>query len=178
MTAAVAVPAALCALALLDAAFAGFRASVGRDARLVDHRFNVGAAAWGLAVGAGGLALIAAATLPWLAGSTSRADRYADLVAAGGRMLTVYVPMALLNLAAIVVYLAVTNHELRAVAMTLVLGPFTLLRPVVIAGGAAWAAAGGTVPTAMGATVAAAVTIATGPAVGWLRFGRRPTVQR
>jgi hypothetical protein len=178
MTPAVGVPVTLCGLALLDAGFAGFRGSTGRDAGLVNHRFNLVSAVWGIGIGIFGLLMIAACTLPSLWSPSTRTDNYASLVAGGARMLWVYVPMAGLNLIAIVVYLLSKSHEVRAVAMTLVLGPFTLLRPVVIAGGALWAAVGSDSRAVwIGALVAAVVTIGVGPAVGRLRFGQ-PVLHR
>jgi hypothetical protein len=171
MTSAVTVPVILCGLALLDAAFAGFRSSTGRDAGLVDHRYNLVAAGWGIGVGILGLVVIAACTVPWLLRESSRSDNYQSMLTAGTRMLVVYLPMATLNLLAISLYLLATSHEVRAVAMTLVLGPFTLLRPPVIAAGALWASWGsGFAAVWFGALVAAVVTIGVGPAVGWLRF--------
>jgi hypothetical protein len=171
MTSEVFVPVALCALALLDAGFSGFRGSTGRDAGLVDHRSNLVAAGWGLGVGVLGLLLISLCTLPALLQESTRSGNYQTLLTAGRRMLVVFGPMAALNLFAIVLYLFATSHEVKAVAMTLVLGPFTLLRPPVIAAGALWAAASSGLPSVrIGSFMAAAVTISVGPVVGWLRF--------
>lgn len=174
MTAAIIVPVVLCALALLDAGFAGFRGSIGRDARLVDHRFNVASAAWGIGFGFVGLTLIAGCTLPTLVNASTRHKNYESLLTAGTRMLMVFAPMAAVNVVAIVIYLLATSHEVRAVAMTLVLGPFTLLRPLVIIAGSLWAGLSSDLPAVwVGAAVAAGVTIAVGPVVGWMRFRGR-----
>jgi hypothetical protein len=171
---AVTVPVVLCALALLDAGFAGFRGSIGRDAGLVDHRFNLGSAAWGVGFGVVGLVLIAGCSLPWLLRVETRHENYQSLLTAGGRMLLVYAPMAAVNLVAISIYVLATNHEVRAVAMTLVLGPFTLLRIPVIAAGAIWAGMSSDLAAVqIGAVVAATATLAVGPVVGWWRFHRR-----
>ncbi len=173
MSSAVAVPLVLCALALLDAGFAGFRGSIGRDAALVDHRFNLEAAAWGIGFGLVGLVLIAGCTLPALLLVETRQENYQSLLTGGTRMLLVYAPMAALNLLAISIYVLATSHEVRAVAMTLVLGPFTLLRPPVIAAGAMWAGMSSDLPAVwVGAAVAAIATVAVGPSVGWWRFRR------
>jgi hypothetical protein len=170
VTGAVVVPVALCALALLDAAFAGFRGSIGRDAGLVDHRFNLGSAGRGVGFGIVGLLVIAGCTLPSLIKSSTRHENYRSLLNAGTRMLAVFAPMATVNVIAIVIYLLATSHEVRAVAMTLVLGPFTLLRPVVIIAGSLWAGlSADLVAVQIGAAAAAAVTIAVGPVVGWMR---------
>jgi hypothetical protein len=156
------------------AAFAGFRGSIGRDAGLVDHRFNLGSAGRGIGFGFVGLTLIAGCTLPALMKSSTRHENYQSLLAAGTRMLVVFAPMAAVNVVAIVIYLLATSHEVRAVAMTMVLGPFTLLRPVVIIAGSLWAGLSSDLPAVwIGAAVAAAVTIAVGPVVGWMRFRER-----
>jgi len=68
--------------------------------------------------------------------STAPHEQYADLVAVGERMLWLFVPYAGLVLGALSLYL-VSNHDLRAFATVAILGPFTLLRPWIIAVGAA-----------------------------------------
>lgn len=79
--------------------------------------------------------VLAGLTLLLLAVSTDPAGQYAELVAVGQRMLWVFVPYSGLVLGALVLY-RFSDHDLRAFATVAILGPFTLLRPWVIASGA------------------------------------------
>ena len=171
MTRSVVVPALLCLLAVLDGAFAGFRASAGRDARLPDRQRNAVAAAWGVGVATAGLAVIGLACL-WVL-RDDRSFTYDALVAGGVRMLPVYVPMAVVTLVAIGLHVFVSDHEVSAAAMTVVLGPITLTRPVIIALGGALAASSDTDVTALPAIVAVAVTTLSGPLIGVMRYRGR-----
>lgn len=130
--------AALTALALLDSMFAGFRSSLGRTG-LIRHRHrDVLAHLRGLGLSAGLLAPVAAVTLLDV---TVRDGRLATYVTAGRAMLAVYLPFAGLVLAALAGYL-VLRWQHRFLAAALVLGPCTLLRPLVAAAGvgaAGWA---------------------------------------
>jgi hypothetical protein len=149
----------LLALGLADAAFAGFRASAGRDARIRKAGPNARAAARGAAVGVPVLALTAA-----LAGTLLLAGvPYASLDAAAHRMLTVYVPYAAVVAASLACYFW---GPFRAGTLAVVagLGPLTLLRPLVVAGGAV-AAAWGSGPGAAVALVAAAGVLLVEPVV-------------
>lgn len=172
MSVGVLIPIALCVLALLDGAFASFRAASGQTAALPSLRANAISHLWGIAAALVGLVCIAAATVPLLAPVATRTERYDAMVAAGAVLLVVYTPMALVNLVAILCYLTAT-YELRTLATIVVLGPFTMLRPVVIAFGAVlaivWVADPIVVP---GVVVAAVVTIGLGPALSWIRFRR------
>jgi hypothetical protein len=78
------------------------------------------------------VALLGALTLLLLMTSADAARQYAELLSVGERMLWVFVPYAVLVLTALVVYL-VADYDLRAFATVAILGPFTLIRPWVIA---------------------------------------------
>lgn len=171
MTASVVVPAALCGLALMDGAFAGFRASAGRQARLPDVRANLRSGVVGVLAALTALVVIGGSTVPWLAPAADRAVRYDEYVRAGTAMLAVYVPMAVVTLIAIALHLAGPSHEARAAAMTVVLGPVTLLRPAVIVLGSVVAGLVENRPNIwFAAAVAASTTIMAGPLIGAARF--------
>jgi hypothetical protein len=131
MTAAVAIT--LLILAVLDGSFAGFRASVGRTG-LINHRRSDYRAA------CRGAVLVCVLLAPAIA------DVCADVIVhpahleqytrAGEAMLEVYGPYALLVLIALACYAAL-NWRLKYLASALILGPFTLIRPVIAILGAA-----------------------------------------
>jgi hypothetical protein len=115
----------LVGLALLDGAFSGFRASLGRSG-LVDHAASDREGALH------GTRLVATMAIPGLlafaldltAGNQS-ASSYAE---AGLIFLSLLAPYAILVILALVGY-AVTGWRRRYLASALILGPFTLFRP-------------------------------------------------
>ncbi len=127
-----AVAGALAVLGLLDGALAGFRSSLGRTG-LVEHRARDRTAA------RRGLVLMAVLLAPvaLLAGAHALgagawpADAY---LRAGTGMLVVYLPYAALTLLALAVYV-VLDWRSGYLASAMVLGPFTLVRPLVAAVG-------------------------------------------
>jgi hypothetical protein len=70
--------------------------------------------------------------------SSDGAGLYADLVAVGARMVTVYGVYATVVCAALVVYM-LPIHDLSTLMTVIILGPLTMMRPFVIAAGALWA---------------------------------------
>ncbi|MGW2375025.1 hypothetical protein [Kitasatospora sp. NPDC001683] len=119
-------------LGLVDAAFSGFRAYAGRDARIRKHRGNLRAAGRGLAVGAA-LLLGPALTAVLLLLTASDQERTYATLAAGGwgylLPLTLYAAAVLLSLAA---YFTLPFRA-STLAMVIGLGPLTLLRPLAVA---------------------------------------------
>jgi hypothetical protein len=172
----VAVPVFLVAVALLDAALAGFRAAAGRSALIHKTRYNLAAAARGAACSC--LLLLGLAVgLGWyLAASRHQPTAFAALVSAGSRMSLVYLPYTAVVVAGLAGYFTL---PLRASSWTILagLGPLTLLRPAVaIAGGAAaiWHSTDPAV--AVVATLAVAGVLGIEPAVHWrwYRGGQLP----
>lgn len=126
------VAAALVALGLLDAAFSGFRASLGRTG-LIDHRrSDVLATYRGAALGA---ALLAPAVAFFGVDVGLLDATPCDYRVAGEAALIVFVPYAALTLLALATY-AFMGWRQKYLASAAVLGPFTLFRPLVIAAGA------------------------------------------
>ncbi len=147
------VVAALVVLAACDGAFSGFRSSVGRTG-LVDHRAeDVRAQLRGLAVV--GVLLVPAAAFA-VAGVGDATD-------AGAAMLAVYAPYGVLVLAALVVY-GTVGWRTRFLAMAVILGPFSLLRPVVaVAGGLAGLVVADSTTTRLAVVLAVAAVLAVQP---------------
>lgn len=116
-------------LAAADGSLAGFRSAQGRTG-LIDHRRA------DLAAQLRGLALAVVLLLP-TALVVLVDGRWSTWSAPGTAMLAVYAPYGALVLLALLAYLTLT-WRLRYLATALILGPFTLARPVVaVAGGAA-----------------------------------------
>lgn len=130
------IPAALVLLALLDGALIGFRSGAGRvglvekDAHM-RRAVLLGVLAAG-AIAVGGLVLAFVITL--LPGR----ERWASLEAGGAAASTVFGLFAGLMVTALLVWL-VPITELRTLVTVSLLGPGTLLRPVVIVFGMLYA---------------------------------------
>ncbi|MFJ3925176.1 hypothetical protein [Streptomyces sp. NPDC090022] len=122
---------ALGLLGLVDAAFSGFRAYAGRDARIRKHRAVARASARGLAVGAVLLLAPALTAAGVLLAAADPARTYAVLAdGAIGYLapLALYAAAVLLSLAAYFVL----PFRASTLAMVVGLGPLTLLRPVAV----------------------------------------------
>jgi hypothetical protein len=122
----------LALLAVVDAAFAGFRAAAGRNARIYKRDYYARSLLRGALSGLFLVALLGALTLLVLSLSADAERQYAELLVVGGRMLWVFLPFAALVLTALLVY-AVFDYDVRALATVAILGPFTLFRPWVVA---------------------------------------------
>jgi hypothetical protein len=136
VTGALGIAGALLVIAALDAMFAGFRASCGRSG-LVRHRpADLLASRRGLALGALLLTPVAAV----VAADATRPGRIGLYSAAGRAMLVVYLPYGVVVLLALAAY-ATLSWRRRFLANALLLGPLTLVRPLVAlvgAGAACW----------------------------------------
>ncbi|NJC73463.1 hypothetical protein HC031_27610 [Planosporangium thailandense] len=121
----------LVTLGLVDAAFSGFRAYAGRDARIRKRAAIVRSALRGLAVGAVLLLAPAVTAGTVLLTADDPALAYAALAAGGAgylRPLAVYATTVVLSLAAYFVL----PFRVSTLAMVVGLGPLTLLRPLAI----------------------------------------------
>lgn len=154
------VPVALAVVTLLDGCFAGFRAAAGRDARTAKHRYARAACAQGTRAGAVVLALLAAYCLAVLELEPASYDGF---VRAGRRMLLVLLPYAVLVLAALAAYAAVPRTGVQTLMSTLVLGPFTLARPLVVAVAVVAGARGAAALVAVGAVLSGVLVLAVEP---------------
>ncbi|MFE3205808.1 oxidoreductase [Embleya sp. NPDC059237] len=140
----------LVALGMIDAALAGYRASNGRNGRIRRRAADLRAARRGLPAGALVLAASTAVALAVLGATDDHAARYAELDAAAWRMLAVLLPYAGIVAASMLCYLA-GSFRLATFAILAGLGPLTMARPLIVAGGIVAAGWG----TPAGAAVAA-----------------------
>ena len=125
-------PLLLALLAIVDTAFAGFRAAAGRNARIFKFAYYRQSVLRGALAGIGLVAVLAMLTGLALVLVPDPTRQYAELVSVGERMLWLLGAYAALVIAALVVY-AVADWDLRSLATVAILGPFTLLRAWVIA---------------------------------------------
>lgn len=125
-------------LATLDAAMSGYRAAGGRNALIRKGGYQARAhwrgVLWGqacvlAAAGVVALVVVTNARPPELA---------ADLLAAGRRLLAVYLPYSFVFVVALLLR-AVPSVDVRSTLNVLVFGPFTMARPFVGLAGVAWA---------------------------------------
>jgi len=140
-TSTAAVATALVGLCVLDAALVGYRAVCGRSAfvqrAVLDRRAGM--------VGAGvGVAVVIALGV-WfgvvLAAADDPATALEALASAGGRMLVAYGAFTVVTVAALGVFW-VAPPRWGSLAMVTILGPLTLLRPLILLVGSAAAVAG------------------------------------
>ena len=161
----------LAALGLIDAAFSGFRAFAGRDARIrkgraVARRRHRA----GLAVGAALLLAPVLTALGVLLSADDRARTYAALTDGGTGFLvplTLYAAMVALSLAAYFVL----PFRASTLAMVMGLGPLTLVRPLAVGLACLNALADGGRPALLVGALAGAAVLCVEPLVH-RRWGR------
>ncbi len=151
-------------LAIVDAGFCGFRDAAGKDRRIEKRAYYRRAIARGMLLG------LAMAVVFFIAiALIADVELWPDLWAVAARMVAVYGAYATLVLVALGVY-ELASGDLRALATVAVLGPFTLIRPLVIAAGAAWGAIGANhATTAIIACLAGSAMICFESALGMAR---------
>ncbi|MFI2375542.1 hypothetical protein ACH5AO_10785 [Streptomyces sp. NPDC018964] len=151
-------------LGLVDAAFSGFRACAGSDARIRRQRATARAALRGLAVGAL-LLLVPTLTAALLLLTARDPERTYNTLTAGGLgyllPLTVYAGAVLLSLAA---YFTLPFRA-GTLVMVIGLGPLTLLRPLAIAAACLGAVLDGGGPALLVGATAGAAVLCVEPAV-------------
>jgi len=131
-----AVVALVWALASMDTTFVGFRDSAGRNPRVRKRTFFRTALLRGLLHGQ----LACVGVLAWiglLCWTLDAPTVIAQHRQVGIGMVEVYLPSALVVLGALSIY-RVHHPDISSLASVLVLGPLTLLRPVVILAGGMW----------------------------------------
>jgi hypothetical protein len=137
----VTVPVMLAAIALIDGAFAGFRAATGRNARIDKRGYNLRAARRGAVAGAVSLLAVAAVLGLGLVGGPGDGCSYDALLQAGSRMLDVLLPFAAVVVVSLAAYWLLPMRESTFVILV-GLGPFTLARPLVVLAASAMAVRG------------------------------------
>jgi hypothetical protein len=117
----------LVVLALLDGSFSGFRASVGRTGLINHGKTSRRAAARGAGVAC--LLLMPVAVIATI-DAVEHHSRLGAYARAGQAMLIIYGPYAAIVVLALLAY-ALLGWQQKYLATAAILGPFTLLRPLV-----------------------------------------------
>ena len=125
-------------LAVTDVAFVGYRTAAGRNGRIRKTRYFRRAVSAGLVLGHIPIAIGAAAVAVAVWTAADPAMAYASLIEAAEPMIYVYGVYATLVLSAFIPYF-IAPLDYRVLASVAIFGPLTLVRPLVIVGGAAWA---------------------------------------
>jgi hypothetical protein len=131
----------LALLALFDALLSGFRAAAGRDGRILKAAYYRAAVTRAAVAGVAVIVANAAFVAALVASARDPAIAWLALVEAGGRCVAVFGVFATVTFVALLFWFA-PSRELRIVPTLLVLGPLTLVRPLVIAGGLVYASVG------------------------------------
>jgi hypothetical protein len=134
------IPILLWALATLDSAFCGYRAAAGQSALIDKRAYYRRALRRGAIAGQGAVAIAGAAIAVALAMAAEPRALWSDLLAVGGRLLQVYLPYAGVLLLAFAVRTA-PSVDVRSLTSTLVFGPLTFVRPLVVVAGLVWGVA-------------------------------------
>jgi hypothetical protein len=121
-------------LALLDGLLCGARVAMGRAAVIHKRRYYLRAQIRGL-IGAQIVSTVALGALFLVSIQSNRpAELRADLEAAAGRMLWIFLPYAALVLGNILVRL-VPSTDIRSATSVMMLGPLTAIRPLIMIAG-------------------------------------------
>ena len=124
-------------LATVDSAFIGYREAAGRNALIDKKDYYRHALTRGALVGQLAVLIVGAVTAVALVNSNHAWLLFTKLEMIGARMLLVYIPYALIILIALAIR-AVPSVDIRSITSTLIFGPFTLIRPLVVLLGAVW----------------------------------------
>lgn len=169
----------LLCLALTDAIFAGYRAGAGRNPLIHKLDYTIISCWGGLFAGLGATALAALGALALILwrGPLEMAA-IAQLDAAARPLVHAYAVFAS-ALLAVVLFWTYPRRRTRELAVVLILGPCTLLRPYWIIGGALWALAGAEPALAALIALVAALQLGVEPVLNvWHTRAQRQRMQR
>jgi len=124
-------------LATVDSAFIGYREAAGRNALIDKKDYYRHALIRGALFGQLAVLIVGVITAIALVTSNHAWLLLSKLELIGARMLLVYIPYALIILIALAIR-AVPSVDIRSITSTLIFGPFTLIRPLVVLLGAVW----------------------------------------
>lgn len=124
-------------LATLDSALIGYREAAGRNALIEKKAYYRHALIRGALFGQLAVLIVGAITAVALLTSDNTHELFGKLELIGTRMLLVYIPYALIILITLSIR-AFPWVDIRSITSTVILGPFTLIRPLVVLLGAVW----------------------------------------
>jgi L-asparagine transporter-like permease len=124
-------------LATLDSAFIGYREAAGRNALIEKKTYYRHALIRGALFGQLAVLMAGVVAAIVLASSNNAWELFGKLERIGARMLLVYIPYALIILITLSIR-ALPSVDIRSITSTVIFGPFTLIRPLVVLLGAVW----------------------------------------
>ena len=124
-------------LATLDSAFIGYREAAGRNALIEKKTYYRHALIRGALFGQLAVLMAGVVAAIALASSNKAWELFGKLERIGARMLLVYIPYALIILITLSIR-ALPSVDIRSITSTVIFGPFTLIRPLVVLLGAVW----------------------------------------
>jgi hypothetical protein len=124
-------------LATVDSAFIGYREAAGRNALIKKGAYFRRALLRGALFGQLAVLIVGVITALALVSSSDAAALFSKLELIGTRMLTVYIPYALIILITFCIR-AVPSVDIKSITSVLIFGPFTFIRPLIVLAGAVW----------------------------------------
>jgi len=121
-------------LAMVDAGFIGYREAAGRNALIDKREYYRKALLRGIIFGQTAVMIVGVVVAVILTVSNDPRFLLEEFEKVGRRMLTVFIPYAVILFIAFAVRL-MPSVDLRSITSVLIFGPFTLLRPFVVLGG-------------------------------------------
>src|SRR5262245_56124870 len=163
------IPVFLWLLATIDSAFIGYREAAGRNALIDKRAYFRRALIRGALVGQVAVLVVGVITAVVLISSNDAGALFSKMESVGTRMLTVYVPYALVLLITFLIR-AIPSVDIRSITSVLIFGPFTFIRPVVVLSGAVWGvvAAPGVITIAITVLIVC-LMLGLGGILSWLR---------
>ncbi len=163
------IPFFLWLLATIDSAFIGYREAGGRNALIDKRAYYRRALIRGALAGQVAVLIVGVITAVVLATSNDAGALFAQIESVGARMLTVYAPYAIILMITFLIR-AVPSVDIRSITSTVIFGPFTLIRPIVVLAGAVWGvvAAPGAITIALTVLIVC-LMLSLGGILSWLR---------
>ena len=163
------IPVFLWLLATIDSALIGYREAGGRNALIDKSAYYRHALLRGALLGQVAVLIVGVITAVALATSNDARALFSNIESVGARMLTVYVPYAVILLITMCVR-ALPSVDIRSITSVLIFGPFTFIRPIVVLAGAVWGvvAAPGAITIALTVLIVCLMLGLSG-ILGWLR---------
>ncbi len=124
-------------LATVDSAFIGYREAAGRNALIEKGAYFRRALIRGALFGQLAVLIVGVITAIALATASDPGALFSKFETVGARMLTVYVPYAIIILITFCIR-AVPSVDIRSITSVLIFGPFTFIRPLIVLAGAVW----------------------------------------
>lgn len=163
------IAALLWLLATIDSAFIGYREAAGRNALIDKSAYYRHALIRGAIIGQLAVLIVGVITAVALVSSSNSGALYSSIEVVGARMLTVYVPYALILLITFCIR-ALPSVDIRSITSVLIFGPFTFIRPLVVLAGAVWGVAGAPSVVTIGlTTVIVSLMLGLEAMLSWLR---------